>query len=342
MSIMGLRKIFSMSVGIHIGKFRLRLGSLMVITLMGLAVLFIFALIPGGRSPRDTRPTEGGPVHQVTAVVAQVNGYKVDRQDFEQRFTHLLKQQPGAIDIPQRAFIRYQLLESIIEQHLLAEAAKKEGIRVSRTEVSQQIKEMADNSINSQFPDRKMLRTYLERKGISYQDYENQVQKVLESNRDQLQESMLLEKLKTNVQSQVHVTEETVKDAYTQIKARHILIKPKKTAEQTAGKDGSAPSEQQSGTSASDQTAKEQARQKANELLDKIRQGADFAELARNNSDDPGSAKQGGELGWFGRRQMVKEFTDAAFALKPGEVSGVVETLFGFHIIKVEDKRVRF
>jgi len=342
MSIMGLRKIFSMSVGIHIGKFRLRLGSLMVITLMGLALLFIFALIPGGPGPRDTRPTEGGPVHQVTAVVAQVNGYKVDRQDFEQRFTHLLKQQPGAIDIPQRAFIRYQLLESIIEQHLLVETAKKEGLRVSGTEVSQQIKEMANNSINSQFPDKKMLRTYLERKGISYQDYENQVQKVLEANRDQLQESMLLQKLETNIKSRLHITEETVKDTYAQIKARHILIKPKEIAKETAGEDGSAPSEQQEspGTSASDQTAKEQARQKANELLNNIRQGADFAELARKNSDDPGSAEKGGDLDWFGRRQMVKEFTDAAFALKPGEVSEVVETPFGFHIIKMEDKRI--
>jgi len=278
----------------------------MVIILMALALLFILALIPGGRNPRISRPGEG-PVRQVTAVVARVDGYKVDRQDFEQRFIRLLKQQPGAIDIPEQAFVRYQLLESIIEQHLLTQG---------------------------QFPDKKMLRTYLERKGLSYQDYEKQVRKVLESNRDQLRESMLLEKLEANIKSQVQVTEETVKDTYTQIKARHILIKPKEIVKETAGEDGSAPSEQQSGTSASDQTAKEQARQKANELLDKIRKGADFAELARKNSDDPGSAKQGGDLGWFGRRQMVKEFTDAAFALQPGEVSGVVETPFGFQILK--------
>ena len=342
MSIMGLRKIFSISVGIHIGKFRLRLGSLMVIILMALALLFILALIPGGRNPRTSRPGEG-PVRQVTAVVARVDGYKVDRQDFEQRFIRLLKQQPGAVDIPEQAFVRYQLLESIIEQHLLAQAAKKEGLRVSASEVSQRIKEMADNSINSQFPDKKMLRTYLERKGLSYQDYEKQVRKVLESNRDQLQESMLLEKLEGKIKSQVHVTEETVKDAYTQVKVRHILIKPKKTTEQTPGKDGSTPSEQQESPdgNAANQNAKEQARQKANELLNKIRQGADFAELAREHSDDPGSAEKGGDLGWIGRRQMIKEFSDAAFALKPGEVSDVVETPFGFHIIKMEDKRIK-
>src|SRR5262249_60985313 len=75
------------------------------------------------------------------------------------------------------------------------------------------------------------------------------------------------------------------------------------------------------------------------DLLAKIRAGADFGELAKANSDDPGSAQGGGDLGWFGRRAMVKPFEDAAFALSPGQVSDVVKTSFGFHIIKVLEKR---
>ncbi len=342
MSIVGLRKIFSTSVGIRIGKFKLRLGSLMVIILMGLALLFIFALIPGGPPPSTPRPRGEGPVRQVTAVVAQVGRYKVERQDFELRFERLAKQQLGGMGIPQQSFARYQLLESIIEHHLLRQTARAEGITVSRAQIEQRIAELADSSIDSQFPDQKMLRTYLERKGISYQEYHDQVRKALEANRDQLKESMLLEKLEIKITSQVQVTEEAVKDTYRQVKARHILITPEQIAQQTPSENESTQSEQQEspGPTASEQTAKQQARQKANGLLNNIRQGADFAELAREHSDDPGSAEKGGDVGWFGRRRMTKEFSDAAFALQPGEVSGVVETPFGFHIIKVEGKRI--
>jgi peptidyl-prolyl cis-trans isomerase SurA len=85
--------------------------------------------------------------------------------------------------------------------------------------------------------------------------------------------------------------------------------------------------------------SKAAARAKAESLLERIRAGEDFAELARRNSEDPGSAQLGGDLGWFRRGRMVKSFEDAAFALMDDEVSGVVESEFGFHIIKVERSR---
>jgi parvulin-like peptidyl-prolyl isomerase len=81
------------------------------------------------------------------------------------------------------------------------------------------------------------------------------------------------------------------------------------------------------------------ARQKAEDLLKRVRAGEDFAALATQFSEDPGSKEKGGDLGWFSRGEMVKEFEDAAFALKEGEVSGIVESPFGFHIIKVEERR---
>ncbi len=100
-------------------------------------------------------------------------------------------------------------------------------------------------------------------------------------------------------------------------RASHILL--------TAGEGGSA-------------SDKAGARRKAEELLAQLRRNpGDFAKLAREFSKDPGSAAKGGDLGFFGRNMMVKPFEDAAFKLKPGEISDIVETDFGFHIIRVDE-----
>jgi len=105
----------------------------------------------------------------------------------------------------------------------------------------------------------------------------------------------------------VRPSEETV------IRARHILIRaPEDNAE-----------------------ARQQARQKALELKRQLEQGADFATLAREHSDDPGSAQRGGDLGWFGRGRMVEPFEEAAFSAPIGRVVGPVETRFGYHLIEV-------
>lgn len=82
------------------------------------------------------------------------------------------------------------------------------------------------------------------------------------------------------------------------------------------------------------------ARQTAEEILNQIKGGASFEELAKAKSQDPGSAKQGGDLGYFPKGRMVPSFEQAAFALqKPGELSPLIESPFGFHIIKLEDRK---
>jgi len=85
--------------------------------------------------------------------------------------------------------------------------------------------------------------------------------------------------------------------------------------------------------------ARQNAMKRMEAIKDTLQKGADFASLARTVSDDPGSASSGGELGFFQRGQLVKEFEEVAFSLKPGEISDIVETEFGFHIIQLIERR---
>jgi len=130
----------------------------------------------------------------------------------------------------------------------------------------------------------------------------------------------------------VKITQEEIKDYYEEnmeqfieekkVKVRHILLKVKEGA-----------SEEE----------KDKIRKKAERILKLAKEGEDFARLAKRYSEGP-SAKQGGELGYISRGQRVKEFEDAVFSMKKGEIRGPVKTRFGYHIIKVEDikeKRIR-
>ncbi|WP_369681963.1 SurA N-terminal domain-containing protein [Malonomonas rubra] len=100
-----------------------------------------------------------------------------------------------------------------------------------------------------------------------------------------------------------------------QVKASHILLRVSKDA---------------------DEETRNKRHELAAELLKQLKEGADFAQLAKTYSDDKGSIEAGGDLGYFGRGIMVPEFENAAFSLKPGQLSDIIETPFGYHIIKVE------
>ncbi|HUP63891.1 MAG TPA: peptidylprolyl isomerase [Thermoanaerobaculia bacterium] len=130
------------------------------------------------------------------------------------------------------------------------------------------------------------------------------------------------------IRSQMSISEEDLraqyeasKEAYRQgdsVSAQHVLIRvePSTTPEQDAA-----------------------ARQRAEEVLAKARAGEDFSQLAREFSEEPGAATTGGDLGFFTRGMMVPEFEEAAFALQPGQISEVVKTQFGYHVIRVNERR---
>ena len=86
-------------------------------------------------------------------------------------------------------------------------------------------------------------------------------------------------------------------------------------------------------------STEDKAEDKASNILDELKSGKDFVELAKAKSQDPGSGAKGGDLGFFTRGRMVKEFEETAFKMKVGELSGVVKSQFGYHIIKVTDKK---
>jgi parvulin-like peptidyl-prolyl isomerase len=134
------------------------------------------------------------------------------------------------------------------------------------------------------------------------------------------------EKLVTDEDIQKYYSEHP--NEFEEVRARHILISTSPSpAPPGAEKEAKKP------------LSKEEAKKKAQGLLDRVRKGENFEKLAQENSDD-GSKAQGGDLGYFAKDgSMVAEFETAAFALKPGEVSEVVESQFGYHIIKVEDHR---
>lgn len=130
----------------------------------------------------------------------------------------------------------------------------------------------------------------------------------------------------------VHITDADLRDYYDQhreqyrqpeqVKVSHILIKTP-----LPGPDGKV-----------DQKGVAEAQQRAEDLLKQVKNGANFEDLARKYSEDPGSAKNGGSLGWIGRGQTVPEFEKVAFSLPKGQISGVVKSSYGFHIIRVDDR----
>jgi peptidyl-prolyl cis-trans isomerase D len=108
-----------------------------------------------------------------------------------------------------------------------------------------------------------------------------------------------------------------------QVKVSHILIKTP-----LPGSDGKV-----------DEKGVTEAQHRAEDLLKQLKSGANFEDLAKKNSEDPGSAKQGGSLGWIGKGRTVPEFEKAAFSLPKGQISDLVKSSYGFHIIRVDDKQ---
>ena len=207
---------------------------------------------------------------------------------------------------------RKQVLDRLIDEELLFQEAKNLKMLVGKDVVDAEIEKA-----RSQFPTPEAFKEALAQNKLT----EEGLRAVFTRN---LSIQAFVEK---DIAKGIMVSDAEVHDFYTgnkdkfespeQAHARHILV----TVDEKA-----------------DDKTRQAAKAKAEDLLAQLKGGADFEELAKKNSDCP-SAPQGGDLGFFGHGQMVPEFDAAAFALKPGELSGVVTTKFGYHIIKLEEKK---
>ncbi len=210
------------------------------------------------------------------------------------------------------AGLRVQVIESLIDRTLLHQESVKEGITVTDEEVDEQFSE-----IRQQFTSQDAFDSAL-----------NQMNMTEDLIKDELRSGIAVHKLISDrFGKTAEISEEEARAFYDshpeafvtpeQVRARHILIQ-------------------------ADSEAGEEDGQEAIRSLQKIREeaeaGKDFGDLAKEHSQCP-SKEKGGDLGYFPRGKMAKPFEDAAFALKPGEMSGVVRTQFGHHLIKLEDRK---
>jgi peptidyl-prolyl cis-trans isomerase C len=246
-------------------------------------------------------------------VVARVNGESVTKAEFEEALAALEQRNQGPVPPDQRDRIFRGVLDQLVGIKLLSQEAAKRKIAVPEADIEAQL-----NQMRQQFPSEDVFNQALK-----------QQNKTVDMLKTEARSSMAIQKmLEQTLAGKIAVTPQQAQDFYDknpdqfkrpeQVRASHILI----TVQQGA-----------------DVAAKAAAKRKAEGVLKQVKAGGDFAALAKDNSQDPGSAVNGGDLGFFPRGQMVPPFDEAAFTMKPGATSDLVETQFGYHIIRVMEKK---
>ncbi len=250
----------------------------------------------------------------VDAIIAKVGPEVILVSEVQEQMSQM--QSSG---IPQENITFNGVLEQIIEQKLIYQKARELEIKADENRITQ----FAENylqQVKSQYPSEEAFTADLAKENLTETE-------LLDYYKDMLRENYMSEQLVDKyVSSQVSVSEEEMRDFYETTKDT-LAIKPVTWEIGLIMRDIKPGSETR-------ETKLEEIREIQNEL----NQGADFADLASQYSDCP-SSERGGDLGFFSRGMMVKPFEEAAFDLSIGEISDIVETDFGYHLIKVEEKK---
>jgi peptidyl-prolyl cis-trans isomerase C len=202
---------------------------------------------------------------------------------------------------------RQNALDTLIDIEVLAQAAEAENVRAAQADVDKQLSEL-----KGQFPTAEAFQEALRANDTSEEELKKDIAQGLAV--QALIDRHVSVKLEPKAAEEFYKSHSDKFQHPAEVRASHILFR---SAE---------------GDSA-------EARKRAEETLARVKKGDDFGKLAKQLSEDPGSAQRNGDLGFFSREKMVKPFADAAFNLKPGQVSEPVETPFGVHLIKVTDSR---
>ena len=217
---------------------------------------------------------------------------------------------------PNDSKLRNTILDRMIEEKLLYAQAALDSITISDDEINASLENQLNYFISQYGSQEKLEQVY----GMS-------IDKIKRELRDEVRKSLMSNRVQQKHFSEIDVTRREVEEFYNTYKdslalipekfeLAHIFINPQKG-----------------------ERLKAKAREFAEALLDSIKNGADFAALAKKYSDDPGSAAKGGELGFVKRGVFFPEFEAAAFQLEEGELSEVVESPVGFHIIQMLERR---
>ena len=267
---------------------------------------------PAADAPSASTAPAVAPVpRELPEVVARVNDEAIEKWEIEAALREITLANMHPVPQAERDELVRLLLERIIGHHLAAEVARNRKIAVSDAELDEELRQM-----RGRYTSDRVFDDTLAGFGVSRDQLRHQ-------RRLSLDMAKLLE---VAVAPKIKVSERDVEAYYREnperfnvpetVTASHILIRV--NPDTTPG-------------------MKAEAQRRAAELLDQIRGGADFAKLAQAHSEDNGTAAAGGLLGAFPRGRMEPAFEGAAFSVKPGEITDLVETSAGFHIIKVDE-----
>jgi peptidyl-prolyl cis-trans isomerase C len=280
---------------------RSRRRDLMIFLTLGLLMLMAWAVRsqPSGGS--------GG------EVAAKVNGVPITTLELDRSFqAHVQVPYTQVQEDPRAKEVLRQILDNLIDRELLFQQAKSLKIAVPPQQVDTQMQQLVER-----FPSKEAFEQALTAQNFTVDALKKDVEGQLL--RQQLVKKEILDKVNVSARD-VQTFYDQHKDKYVeedQIRARHILIR---VPQQVSPTDDA------------------KLKGKADDALKRAKTGEDFAALAKELSDD-GSKENGGDLGFFPRGRMVAAFEETAFALDPGQMSEIVRTQFGYHIIKVEERK---
>ncbi len=248
-------------------------------------------------------------------VIATVGKVEVSREIFAKVLDNLIKQmkshgQPITEEWLKNA--QKQIADRMVTAEVLYQDAQANKIKVDDKEIQEQMDKIAKS-----FPSPEEYKKGLKEQGVTDKDLKRDIGKNLAIRRLLDEKVTALVKV-DEAEAKKYYDEHTKEfDRPEMVRARHIILLVDKNA---------------------DEAKKAEAKKKMEGILAEIKGGAKFEDAAKKNSQD-GSAENGGDLGFFAKGQMVKEFEEAVWNMKPGEVSGIVTTPFGLHLIKFEERK---